>query len=457
MRTARVYQRSRLTRRGTPRKGWSAGTAWVAVVWDDDGTRREFYGPTEAAAEKKVGAWRRGELRPAKHGEPRKWDARAKASDCLARWAADPKHDAVWDVRRRKDVQDIIRLHVVPHWTTVGVGRLDRSHVQEVLDKLATKPTTQARLRSVLRMAFKDEQSLVSPTIVPRAPRTQQREDDQRPQTFRILTRAEWGQLEAAALADPDPVASACLVLLHTGMRSGELRALRWADYTPRDGTFHVRRTVTQRESIRGEQKGYLVQSVTKTKHSARPVDVTPLIQSVMEQHSTRETTTPNPNGISATRIPGNEELIWPALGRSGDPLHKYRERPLDKSRLSKVLERLRRSAGISEWRCTKCGREWSNAGERCPQCLMPMARLRVHDLRHSHCSALVAMGVPQPVILERMGWKGAAMLDRYAHGTVDEKRNAVEKLSHYSRQSDPADEPDETLNLREMFAKGPF
>lgn len=79
-------------------------------------------------------------------------------------------------------------------------------------------------------------------------------------------------------------------------------------------------------------------------------------------------------------------------------------------------------------------------AGYRCVDCefVTPelpagLARLRLHDLRHSAVSRMIAARVPLPIIAKIVGWSAstlAKMAARYGHFSMDELRGAVETIS---------------------------
>jgi integrase len=58
------------------------------------------------------------------------------------------------------------------------------------------------------------------------------------------------------------------------------------------------------------------------------------------------------------------------------------------------------------------------------------LAGFRFHDLRHTWCSRMCELGVDEATIQELGGWKTRSMIKRYAHPSMDHKREALEKLS---------------------------
>ena len=74
---------------------------------------------------------------------------------------------------------------------------------------------------------------------------------------------------------------------VHTGMRRGELLALRWGEVSlgkTEPGVVRVRRTLTRTEDGKGITLGD-----PKTKKSGRTVRLTPRVRDVLKRHRTRQ------------------------------------------------------------------------------------------------------------------------------------------------------------------------
>lgn len=81
------------------------------------------------------------------------------------------------------------------------------------------------------------------------------------------------------------------------------------------------------------------------------------------------------------------------------------------------------------------------------------LAKLRLHDLRHSAVSRMIAARIPLPIIAKVVGWSAstmAKMAARYGHFGIEELRGAVEAISSASNpalsagypQNPPQSEP---------------
>jgi integrase len=145
-----------------------------------------------------------------------------------------------------------------------------------------------------------------------------------------------------------------------TGMRRGELLAVRWRDVDYSNGRVWVRRSVGLGGAIK----------TPKTKKSIRPIALPPMLASELEALSKK------------------------SIFRAQDDLVFASERgtPLDGRNMVRVIfEPAKKRAGIK--------------------------RLRFHDLRHSYASVLIDKGVHPKTISELLGHASVAItMDRYSH-----------------------------------------
>lgn len=157
-------------------------------------------------------------------------------------------------------------------------------------------------------------------------------------------------------------------VALHTGMRLGELLALRWADVDFGNGTILVR------EAKAGE--GRIAWA--------------------------------SPEGLKTLSALRREQI---RKGMAGGDLTAIRERY--------VFQDARGSARTNLWRY------WHVALERAG-----VKDFRFHDLRHTFASRLVNEGVDLYTVKELLGHKTFRMTERYAHVADNHKREAVARLA---------------------------
>lgn len=174
------------------------------------------------------------------------------------------------------------------------------------------------------------------------------------------------GREEIARLLDVagEPWRMLYLAAVHTGLRRGELLGLRWSDLDLRKGLLYVRRSLNR---VR-QGEGYVVaEAPLKTRHSRRTVDLSPALVEAL--------------------------LTFPA---GDDPKRDFVFRskaggPIDPDNVDRAYKRHLTLAGLPE--------------------------IRFHDLRHTHASLLIAVGVHPKAIQARLGHSSITItMDRYGH-----------------------------------------
>lgn len=172
--------------------------------------------------------------------------------------------------------------------------------------------------------------------------------------------------------------ATAYHVLAYTGMRRGELLALRWRDLDMDAGRLAVRRSVGV-VKVKG-QPSQVLEGPTK---SSRPrvIDLDPDTVALLKAWRVER-------GELALQLARHDALIFGTL--EGEHLHPERF----SARFVEKLDQCRRKV----------------EGE-------PPPRIRLHDLRHTHASLLLAAGEQVKVVSERLGHASVAIThDIYEH-----------------------------------------
>jgi integrase len=205
-------------------------------------------------------------------------------------------------------------------------------------------------LREMLGHAVEWDYLAANPADRIRRPRVEREE-------MHFLEAAAVGKLLAKA-DDHGRVLLLCAVT--TGMRRGELLALRWGDVDWNSRRIWVRRSV----GIGGR-----IQQ-PKTKTSVRAIAVPPTLAAELKRHR------------MASRFKGDDELVFPS----------DRGTPLDGNNMvRRIFAPALKKAGL-------------------PQ-------IRFHDLRHTYASLLIAQGEHPKLISEQLGHASVQItLDRYGH-----------------------------------------
>lgn len=297
----------------------------------------------------------------------------------LARWVV-----AVRPRLRAATHREYVR-HVSSYWSSlaaVPLTRLTPAHVERAMATLTARglsAQTIRHARSTLRRALHDAQrdGILNRNVaaLARPPRADQRE-------MRALTPAEVGRL-VAGTAD-DRFGPLYALAVGSGLRLGELFGLTWADIDLEG------RSLTVKRSLSRAYGGGFELAEPKTKRSRRTVMLPAIALEALKRQKARQ---------AAQRLAAGSAwqdqlglVFTDALGRSGDP-----------------------SAASVAFR---------TAADRLG---LPV---RLHDLRHTAASLMLAEGVPLKVVSEALGHSSIAITaDVYTHVTPDLQRKGADAL----------------------------
>jgi integrase len=264
--------------------------------------------------------------------------------------------------KTRAGYEHILKKHVLPRFGNAKVGAVSAEAIQRFVNDLSKKraPNTVRRVysvvRAVLRVAVERRYIAVNPCDAVKLPRKASRSGG------RMLFLAPH-EVRSIAEAMPSDYRLPVYVAAYTGLRAGELWALRRRDADLLHGVLHVERALKEinssAESMK-EDKG-LVFGPTKA-HATRTVSLPPFLRSMLEDHLAEA----SPGGD------GPDHLLFPT--KTGRPVrhnlfYKRVFRPAVEAALPARLQALR----------------W-------------------HDLRHTCASLSLAVAPNLHVVKERLG-----------------------------------------------------
>jgi integrase len=304
--------------------------------------------------------------------------------DYLARWIV-----AVQPRLRAATHREYVR-HVSAYWSSLAripLTRLTPAHVERAMADLAGRglaAQTIRHARSTLRRALHDAQrdGLVNRNVaaLARPPRLERRE-------MRALTRTDVGRL-VDATAD-DPLGPFFAIAVATGLRQGELLGLTWTDVDLEARSLTVRRSLA-----RAHGGGYEL-AEPKTTRSRRTVMLPALAVDALRRQKARQATERLAAGTAWQDRAG---LVFT------DPLGGH----LAPSAVSHAFLTVARRLGLP---------------------------VRLHDLRHTAATLMLAAGVPLKVVSETLGHSSIAITaDVYSHVTPDLRREAADAMDRALR-----------------------
>ncbi|MBA2638019.1 MAG: site-specific integrase, partial [Solirubrobacterales bacterium] len=267
----------------------------------------------------------------------------------------------------------ILERHLAPHF---GPKAIDRISSDDIARYLAAKahvglaPKTVSNhlvvAHGVFAFALKRGWVTANPVAATDRPRAQGVDPD-----IRFLDRDEFEVLLRAVSSDDvlGPTDTALyLTAAMTGLRQGELVALRWRDVDWSAGVVRVRRNYT-----RGEW------GTPKSRRSSRAVPLADRVAAHLERH------------FQASAYQGDDDLVF---------CHPQTGRPYDASKMRTRFKDTLKRAGLRE--------------------------LRFHDLRHTFGTRMAAVGVPMRTLQEWMGHRDFATTLIYADFAPDPAHGAA-------------------------------
>jgi integrase len=249
------------------------------------------------------------------------------------------------------DYRSTLRVHLVPFFGDVPIAAITTGQIERYLTVKLRAGRAPKSIRNDLGLlygvlGFAEKRGWVAsnPCKHVELPRAGTHDDGD----IRYLSPEE---VEALCRAVPDDDLGCTERLLYrvaamTGLRQGELLALRWRDVDWPAGRVRVRRSL-----VRGEF------GTPKSRRASRSVPLADALAAALDAHQ------------RASAYPSDDHLVF---------AHPHLGRPIDRSKLLKRYKAAVRRAGIRD--------------------------VRFHDLRHTFGTRMAAAGVPMRTLQEWMG-----------------------------------------------------
>lgn len=341
-------------------------------VTDDDGTRRRVsvFGATQAEAVKRAREVQvqheRGLL-----ARPDKRSLAVFATEVLERLARGKAPNTARNYKRELAL-------ALEHLGPLPLQKVTPRDVRRCLDAVAERysPRTTAKVLVRLRVIFREALALEliarDPTAAVRLPRASERTTTAQhlePHQVRLL-------LEHAEDSRSPDMALLVRLLVQLGLRRGEALALTWSDIDFAAGTLKVERQHT----LQGNKPGI---GPVKTKAARR---VIPLPSDLL--------------GRLEARYHEHRQLLGPGADRA---FLFGVNAPLDIASPNRFLARLVQRIRLEH---------------------PDFPEVRIHDLRHTAASLMLARGLDLALVAERLGHSGGSTtLELYRHLLQDERQ----------------------------------
>jgi integrase len=333
--------------------------------------------------------------------------SRLTIRDLLQKWLAEcDGHCAAKTVERYRS---IAQLHIEPVLGHLKVGKLRAQHINDAVSAWRAQPRNDHKkgtltgtsvrhnfdvLRCALNYGIRMGLLVWNPCCNVKAPTRDDRE------IAPLDVEAAKKLFRSISISD---LLLAVVLAIGTGLRRGELLALRWCDVGMPGRVLHISRAV---EHV----KGTIRIKTPKTKKSRRVIALTTLALQALRAQYANQCARDEQLGIDP---PEPSALVFGQLGEIWSP----------------------GAFSLAFYRAVKKAK---------------IPHVRFHDLRHSFASILLAAGVDLKVISEMLGHAGIAITaDRYAHLSLEGKRDAAQRFDEQFPIDVPAEVAREVAHVR--------
>lgn len=260
-----------------------------------------------------------------------------------------------------------LKKHLIPFFGNCRLDKINHYIIEQFIAQQVAKgyaPASTNLHLSTLKRALK---SAVEWSILKKNPADTIKKLKNEAESWQFL---DFDESEAFLNAVPAKWKTLFLVAIRTGLRKGELCALRWRDVDWANQAIHVRHSL---------YKGELTSP--KSKDSIRTVPLPTDAREALQEHREREQSF-------------KTEFVFPSSTGG----------PLEPRTLQRPLRTANKNSGFEK-------------------------QLRFHDTRHTYASHLVMAGVPIRTVKDLLGHSSLDQTLRYAHITGETHREAVKAL----------------------------
>jgi integrase len=303
------------------------------------------------------------------------------ATELFEHWLSDEVLDRV-KATTHENYSYCINNYVIPFFKNTGSNCITEQTVEKfvksIRDNLQISESYKRKLLSIFKTALRDilkthpnYSAIIQKVILPKM---QNREV----QAFSVN---EQRLIENAVLNSKDKRAIGILLCFYTGIRLGELCALRWEDIDFEAGTMSVSKTVARTKNSQHEGSKTML-----------------LVGSPKSQKSMRKIPLPGFLITMAKEMPlvSKEKGCYILTGT---------DKPLDPRTYEKLFKRILIKSGVKD--------------------------RKFHTIRHTFATRALELGVDIKTMSEILGHSNVTVtLNIYAHSLYEQKRIAIDKLN---------------------------
>ena len=284
-----------------------------------------------------------------------------------------------WKASTYSKYQCILKRHIKPILGNYFINQINSELIQKIsMEFSKNSPLSPKTIRDILTLLKQILAELIKNTKLDLVlesityPRNEKK-------AIRVFSREEHLRFVNYLGQDMDIYKFAILLTLNTGLRVGEVCALRWEDISKTDSVLNVKRTVQriQNTNTDSPQKTVLYIGKPKTAHSIRTIPLSKKLFTLLHQFQHEN--------------PADYILTGSAM-------------PLDPRNMQRKLKKYTDACSISD--------------------------VHFHTLRHTFATRCVEVGCDIKTLSEILGHSSITVtMNRYVHPSIDFKRQNILKL----------------------------
>ncbi|WP_159593273.1 site-specific integrase [Streptococcus halichoeri] len=286
---------------------------------------------------------------------------------------------------------DLYRLHILPIFGDKKISKISPFDCQTFITDKAKTYKNMKQIKSYTSKIFEFainmnyiERNPMSKVIIPKIKKTASEN------YWSVSELQQFLQI----ILENEPYKHYALfrLLAYSGLRKGELYALRWSDFNPYTQLLTINKSL-------GRIDGHAVEKDTKNSFSVRSIyldDETCTILHKWKQESIQEK-----GQLHITSLSIEKDFMFTYCSRTGDI------EPLHADYINNILKRITRQYKLK--------------------------KISQHGFRHTHATLMIEMGVDPVNAAKRLGHASSQMtLDTYSHTTKAGEKQAITRFAEY-------------------------
>lgn len=300
-------------------------------------------------------------------------------SDYLNKWLKGKEHSL--SIQTLKLYKSYMKTHIVPALGHLKLSALNPLHIQEFVTELRNKGLSQTTVKRIFNVVNASLNSAVKMELIKKNPASAIEKPKWDSKEITIWNLQEVSSFLKVAKSSPYYIAF--LLAIMTGMRQGEILALRWKDIDFENECLYVRQTLTH--------DGKEFKNGAKSKAGNRSIGLDTHTISVLKQQRKKVVANKLKYGIAYNDF---DLVVCSSKGK-----------PINPRNLLRTFNNLVTKANLP--------------------------KIRFHDLRHTHASLMLQQGENIKLISERLGHSSVKItLDIYSHVLPNMQKDASNRLA---------------------------